>query len=149
MARSRKTQEPKKLGRPKAITSPEDFWARFVEYREQTKSNPIKVHDFVGKDGYSVHREKERPLTIEGFEDHCCDFYGIETIQQYLENRDGRYQDFVSILSRVRKVIRRDQIEGGMVGIYQQNITARINGISDKIEQQVEQSVKLLNIDPL
>jgi hypothetical protein len=139
----------KKRGVPKTITSPDEFWARFVEYREATKANPIKVHDFVGKDGYSVHREKERPLTIEGFEEHCCDYYGITGIQQYLENRDGRYEDFVSILARIRKSIRRDQIEGGMAGIYKENITARINGISDKIEQEVQQSVKLLNVDPL
>lgn len=143
------TQTRKKVGRPKAIPTPEDFWGRFVEYREHTKSNPIKVLDFVGKDGISVHREKERPLTIEGFENYLEDVYGIGAVQQYLENRGGRYTEFVSIVNRVRKIIRQDQIEGGMAGIYQQNLTARIQGLSDKVEQEVQQNIKLLNVDPL
>lgn len=144
-------ETPKKsnAGRKKTISSPDDFWARFVEYKEATKNNPIKVHDFVGKDGDSVERKKERPLTIEGFENYVCDYYCIETLQQYLENREGRYREFVSIVSRIRKRIRQDQVEGGMAGIYHPNLTARINGISDKTEQQVETSVKLMNIDPL
>lgn len=148
-----KTKAPtptrKKRGVPKAIPSPEEFWARFVEYRNQVKENPIKVLDFVGKDGMSVHREKERPLTIEGFENYLEDYYGLGHIQQYLENREGRYEEFVSIIARVRKIVRQDQLEGGMVGIYHPNLTARMQGLSDKVEQEVQQSIKLLNVDPL
>jgi hypothetical protein len=139
----------RKFGPPKSIPTPKAFRSRFEEYYETTKGNPILVHDFVGKDGKDVHREKERPLTLEGFENYCCDYYDIETIQQYLENREGRYQEFVSVVSWVRRQIRQDQIEGGMAGIYQQNLTARINGISDKVESTVEQNVKVLNVDPL
>lgn len=149
VSRSSKKTDSAKVGRPKAIPSPEDLWARFVEYRTATKESPILVLDFVGKDGMSVNRTKERPLTIEGFENYCEEYYSIGHIQQYLENREGRYQEFVSILSRIRKVIRQDQIEGGMAGIYHPNLTARIQGLSDKIDQTVEQSVKLLNVDPL
>jgi hypothetical protein len=134
---------------PKSVPSPEAFWDRFLEYVEDVKGTPIRVHDFVGKDGMSAHREKERPLTIEGFENHVCDFYGISTIQQYLENREGRYTDYLSVVERVRRKIRQDQIEGGMAGIYHPNLTARINGISDKINDEGVKNVKLLSIDPL
>jgi hypothetical protein len=134
---------------PKAISNPDMFRISFDEYVDETKLNPFIVTDFVGKDGSMVHREKERPLTIEGFENFMCDKYGISTIQQYLENRDGKYKEYISILAYVRRKIRQDQIEGGMAFMYHANLTARIQGISDKLEQTVEQSVKLLNIDPL
>ena len=149
MAKTKATTPTRKRGVKKTIPSPEDFWARFVEYREQTKSNPIKVLDFVGKDGISVYREKERPLTIEGFENYLEDYYGLGHVQQYLENREGRYEEFVSIIARVRKIVRQDQLEGGMSGIYHPNLTARMQGLSDKVESEVKQNIKLLNVDPL
>ena len=132
------------------ISSPEEFWARFLDYELEVKLNPILVHDFVGKDGTSAHREKERPLTIEGFENFLdTEFDIVGGIQQYLENREGRYAEFVSIVARVRRKIRQDQIEGGMAGIFHPNLTARIQGISDKITDDGVKSIKLLNIDPL
>jgi hypothetical protein len=138
-----------KSSAPKAISDPEDFWIGFLEYEAKTKSNPILVHDFVGKDGNSVDRQKERPLLMEGFENHMCDKFDLSTVSPYIENRDGRYQEYVAVISRVRKRIRQDNIEGGMAGIYHPNLTARIHGISDKIEQEVSGNVKLMNIDPL
>lgn len=136
-------------GAPKKIKSPEMFWALYQEYKYWVEDNPILVHDFVGKDGKSAHREKKRPLTIEGFENYLEDNYGIGTIQQYLENREGRYQEFVSTISRVRREIRQDQIEGSMVGIYNPNLTARIQGIADNVNNNTNTNVKLLSIDPL
>jgi hypothetical protein len=144
-----KTPRTKPKERIKAISNPDDFRVTFTEYKEHLKKNPFLVLDFVGKDGKPVYREKERPLTVEGFENFVCEKYGIVTIQQYLENRDQRYDAYVSIVAWVRKQIRQDQIEGGMAGVYQQNLTARLNGLSEKVEQTVEQNVKLLNIDPL
>lgn len=145
----KKTGSNKKIGRPKAIPTPEDFWGRFLEYAASVKTTPLLVQDYVGKDGKVVYREKELPLTMEGFENFLEDHYGIGCVQQYLENRDGRYAEFVSICSRVRREIRADQITGTMAGIYPHNFTARMNGISEKVEQTVKSDVKMLNIDPL
>ena len=144
-----KTQANKPKERTKAISHPDEFRVAFDEYKKATKANPFLVLDFVGKDGKPVYREKERPLTIEGFENFMCDKYDIVTIQQYLENRDGRYDSYVSIVAYVRKQIRQDQIEGGMAGMYQQNLTARLNGLSEKVEQTGSMDIKLMNIDPL
>lgn len=138
-----------KVGAPKRIPTPEDFWGLFEDYKLDVLLNPILVHDYVGKDGVSVHREKQRCLTMSGFENFLEDAYGIGAVQQYLENREGRYGEFVSIVARVRREIRQDQITGGMVGIYNANITARLNGLTEKTETAVDASIKLLNIDPL
>ena len=61
------------MGRPNKITSPEHLWELFQAYKKKTKENPFIVKDFVGKDAEMVYREKERPLTIEGFENYCAD----------------------------------------------------------------------------
>lgn len=131
----------------KAMT-PGVLLQRFEEYRISVKGNPIKVQDYVGKDGIEVDRKKEKPLLMDGFENYLEDVYGLGAIQQYLENREGRYKDYVAVVARIKRVIREDQVTGGFVGIYKENITARINGINDTIDTKGD-NVILLNIDPL
>ena len=126
-----------KVGRPKNIETPEKMWELFLEYKKSIKEAPIKVHDFVGKDADEVERKKERPLTLEGFSNWCFEKDITTNIDQYFANTDGLYKDFLSICSRIRLIIRQDQIEGGMVGIYNPSITQRINNLVDKTEQKI------------
>lgn len=128
----------KKTGRPHAIKSPEDLWNSFLKYIEHIKANPYKVHDFVGKDATEVYREKEKPLSMAGFErfvydNQEIDFKGVE---QYFSNRDNRYDQFIGICSRIRAYIRGDQIEGGMAGLYNASITQRLNNLHETIKQE-------------
>lgn len=114
----------------KTIETPEEMWEWFEKYKTQTKSNPIKVHDFVGKDGISAERLRERPLTIEGFKNYCR--RNVCEVRQYFSNDDNRYSDYINICRAIRDEIRQDQIEGGMVMIYNPSITQRLNGLVDK-----------------
>ena len=118
-------------GRPRLIESPEDMQSMFEEYKQWVFDNPIKIEDYVGKDALRVMREKPRPLTIEGFENHCFRNYGITALQQYLENRDEKYTDFLSIVRTIKHEIRQNQIEGGMAGIFNQSLTARLNNLKE------------------
>ena len=122
------------MGRHKHIESPEKMWEYFLQYKEQTKSKPILVHDFVGKDGDEVNRKKERPLTIDGFECWCYDNGIISDLSQYFANTEKRYTDYQTICSRIRKAVRTDQIEGGMSGIYNPSITQRLNNLVEKTD---------------
>ena len=126
------------MGRYKLIESPEKMWELFCDYKTKAKSSPILVQDFVGKDGTEVKRERERPLTMEGFECFVWDEGIIEGVEQYFSNREGRYSDFVGICSRIRKEIRQDQISGGMAGIYNPSITQRLNNLVDKTDTKTE-----------
>ena len=133
-------EKKKGKGRPKAIESPEVMYQLFQEYCEHTKANPIKVKDWVGGMAKPVVREKEVPLTMGGFE-----IYGFRQgivigLDQYFANREGRYEDFVSICSRIRKEIRDDQIKGGMAGIFNPSITQRLNNLVEKTENKHEVS---------
>ena len=133
-------EKKKGKGRPKAIESPEVMYQLFQEYCEHIKANPIKVKDWVGGMAKPVVREKEVPLTMEGFE-----IYGFRQgivigLDQYFANREGRYEEFVSICSNIRRIIRDDQIKGGMAGIFNPSITQRLNNLVEKTENKHEVS---------
>ena len=128
------------MGRNKAIETPEIMFQLFTEYCEYAKNNPIKVHDFVGKDGDEVYRLRERPLTIEGFENYVYNQGVISDLGKYFANTDNAYEDFRTICSHIRKKIRQDQIEGGMAGVYNPSITQRLNSLVEKSENKHEVS---------
>lgn len=122
------------MAKHKYIESPEKMYELFTKYKEWVDSNPILVEDYVGKDADRVLREKKRPYTYEGFCNYLEDNAIITSSDHYFNNYQGRYADYVSICSRIKREIRTNQIEGGMVGIYNPSITQRLNGLVDKKE---------------
>lgn len=126
------------MGKRKYIETPEILWEHFENYKKWVKNNPIKVQDYVGKDAEMVYREKERPLTIDGFECWCYDNDIISDLSQYFANTEQRYTDYQTICSRIRKAVRTDQIEGGMSGIYNPSITQRLNNLVERSETNVK-----------
>lgn len=92
------------------------------------------MQDYVGKDGTAVYRQKEKPLTLDGFECWCANNDIIEDLSQYFANTEQRYADYQTICSRIRKEIRNDQISGGMAGIYNPSITQRLNNLVEHQE---------------
>lgn len=128
------------MARPKGtknIETPEIMWENFTAYKNEVKANPIRVQDYVGKDAEMVYRDKERPLTMEGFELYLFDKGIIGDLSHYFCNLDNRYSDYVAVCSRIRKSIKDDQIQGGMAGIYNPSITQRLNGLTDRSEVTV------------
>lgn len=126
------------MGVHKKIEDPEILWQHFLDYQDKVKEKPILVHDFVGKDGDSVYRKKEKPLTFVGFQNYLDDMGVISDVTDYFENKEGRYSLFVRICSRIKRTIAEDQITGGMVGVYNTSITQRLNGLVDKSEVAVK-----------
>jgi len=125
------------MARDKLIQTPEELETHFKNYCDWVKSNPILVQDFVGKDGNEVHREKQRPLTMEGFEVFCFNNQIINDLGDYFSNKNDRYSEFSTICSHIRKAIRANQIDGGMAGIYNPSITQRLNGLTEKTETRL------------
>ena len=120
------------MAKNKYIESPEKLKEYFLSYEEKVKSNPFIIKDWVGKDSNQVYREKEKPLTIEGFECWLSDNKIIEDLGDYLKNKDNRYDEYAPICSYIRKKTRLDQIEGGMAGIYNPSITQRLNSLVER-----------------
>lgn len=121
------------------------MWDLFLAYKQNVKDNPRTRTIFGGKDFEERTEDLERPLTFEGFYNYCYD--EICCIDQYFENRDNRYADYVAICSRIKKTIRQDQIEGGMVGQYNPSITQRLNGLADKTELDLKSEPRVFKID--
>jgi hypothetical protein len=124
-------------GNGKYIETPEKMWDYFEAYRAEVKNNPRTKTVFPGKDAIPQREPLERPLTLEGFENWCADAGIIDGLEHYFANTKGNYSDYLSICSRIKRVIRQDQIEGGMVGQYNASITQRLNSLVDKQENQV------------
>ena len=94
-----------KVGRPKKIETPEELLKMFSKYKREVKEN------FRYNAEYDV------------------------TVEHYLQNSRDAYDEFRTISTRIRKEIRNDQINGGMVGQYNPSITARLNALKEQIEQ--------------
>ena len=140
---TKKIEKPRPVGRPKNIETPEIMWQLFCQYAKEIKGKPLIVKDWVGGIAKEVYREKERPLTLEGFEIFVMDKLDMSDLDQYFANREGRYTNFVSVCSRIRKNIREDQIAGGMAGIYNASITQRLNGLTEKIQEDGSKEVTI------
>ena len=118
----------------KYIETPEKLLEYWEEYKLWTIQNPIKVQDFVGKDGDEVFRLRQRPLTQQRFETWAKNNHNV-TIGNYFDNKDGAYDAYYAVCSHIIKERTADQIEGGMVGIYNPSITQRLNNLKEKTEQ--------------
>lgn len=116
------------MAKHKYIETPDKMLDLFEAYVEETKRTPRIIEKATNK---GIQQEKHYPpLTMAGFEVYCYNEVG--TIEQYFSNRDAAYSEYVGICSHIKKVIRRDQIEGGMVGQYNPSITQRLNSLTEK-----------------
>lgn len=127
------------MGVSKAIESPDILWSLFEDYKAHVKARPRLEHDFVGKDATSVRREKEVPLTLERFECWVADLGIIGQLTHYFVNWEGRYEEFVTVCTRIKTEIRADQIEGGMCGLYNPSITQRLNKLAEVTEGTIKE----------
>lgn len=128
------------MGRYKLIETPERLLEMFNEYKEFTKSNPRYKHQLCQRTAEMVKEPLEVPLTMEGFDIYCFEKHNV-TIQNYFENKHNAYEDFYGVCTHIKKMIRNDQIQGGLVGQYNPSITQRLNGLVEK--SQVEQDGKI------
>lgn len=120
------------MAKHKYIESPEKMWELFESYKANRKPREIQKATATG-----VKSEWHTPpLTMEGFDVYVMKLEGIESkgVEQYFSNRDGRYDEYVGICQRIKREIRNDQIEGGMVGQYNPSITQRLNGLTEKTD---------------
>ena len=133
------------MGKPLNFETPELMWDAFADYCVKAKAQPVRVEDYVGVKADRVLRERENPLTFEGFQVYCYEQGIGKSIDQYFTNPDGRYDRYVDVCTRIKTTIRADQIRGGMTGIYNTSITQRLNGLADKTQAEVKIEQPLFN----
>lgn len=152
------------MGKNKYIETPEKMWEYFQSYIIDIRENPIYlIEQKKGNTSLKVTVEKgadmpilatndivqlpaRRPLTLDGFENWCADEEIISDLGDYFANTDNKYSNYSTICSRIKRVIRQDQIEGGMVGIYNPSITQRLNGLVDRKETEIKGGLNIPNL---
>ena len=133
----------KKIGRPKAIASPQVLWKLACDYFHSVDSDPFLKQDFIrggGSAGTKVELENVRPYTWEGFDNFLFEKGIINRIDDYKYNRDNQYTEYSDIITRVGSVIYDQKFTGAAVGAFNANIIARDLGLADKQELKADVS---------
>ena len=125
------------MANKKYIETPEKMMELFLAYKNKVKSTPFIVTDWVGGMAKEVNRKKEKPLTLEGFSTYCFEIGILHRVHDYFGNKNDAYAEFSDICHAIKEIIRQDQIEGGMAGIYNPSITQRLNNLVDKQETSI------------
>jgi hypothetical protein len=119
-------------GTVKNIESPEKLLQLFDEYKAWVKENPFLVHDFVGKDAVEVYKQKQRPITWQGFEGYLSERRIISQLKDYERNTNGSYENYLPIISHIKAQTSANIIDGAMSGVYNANLAARLQGLVDR-----------------
>lgn len=126
--------------------TPEELLHAWEAYKKSVdEQNEWLRIQYVGRDGKRVVDKLKIPYTIDGFIVHSKDYKG--DIKAYIYNAEGYYDDFREIVSYIQTEIRNNHIVGGMAGVYNSSLTARLNGLVEKTENKVNVEVPLFGDD--
>jgi hypothetical protein len=117
------------MPKPKLIETPEKLMEIFEAYKAHCADNPRIKWVLSQKTAEMVPEPLRVPLTNEGFEIFCYNNYS--DVHNYFDNAEGRYSEYKTVCSHIKKEIRNDQITGGMVGQFNPSITQRLNALKE------------------
>lgn len=121
----------------------DELWQLFLDYVESRKSDPINVEDYVGAAAKRVYRKKEKPLTRNGFFLYVKKVKGYWVKHYFAKKATVPYEPYKEIIDMIEESIKDDQIVGAMCGIYNATITARLNGLTEKVEESGSKEVSI------
>lgn len=130
------------MAKPKYIESPERLWELFTQYVDHERKSPLFKREYVGKDGNEVDTPLQVPITFEGFECYLWDLGIINDLGDYASNKDGRYTNYATIITRIRQNCFVQNFKGASVGLFNPNIIAKKLGLIDKSESKVDSDNK-------
>lgn len=122
------------MGKPKYIETPEALWDLFQSYIANIETLTYEVvHPKLGVTQLSV----KAPVTMEGFKTFGHN-NGV-TIKHYIDNPDNAYDNYRTIITRIKDYIFQYNFNRAAVGIYKENLIARQLGIADKQETTIKE----------
>lgn len=138
-------QIAKPFGRPAKFKSPEELWTAFLRYCEWATNNPLTIGkerrqkskgagENARSERFQRNEEAPRPLSLTAFRLHA----GIKR-EWCIFKTDyiKRSQDFCRVIYAIEESVRQQQIDNALVGLYKENLVARLNKISDTVENKV------------
>lgn len=125
-----------KPGRNPAFSSPEELKQRADEYFAWTDANPyqqVKIFPN-GKRTTKGIVPVMKAYTLYDFWDFC----GVSEYWYYnfKSNKKLCTDAFLQVLREIETKIRANQVRGALSGFFKENLVARLNGISDKLQQE-------------
>lgn len=126
------------MGKHKYIETPEKLWEYFQAYVQFERDNPMNKVEYAGKDGIERNTQLETPITFEGFECYLADQDIVNDLGDYSSNKDDRYADYATIITRIRKNCFVNNYKGAAVGLFNANLIARKLGIADSTKNENE-----------
>jgi hypothetical protein len=119
-------------GAPKKYTA-EALWDKFLDYVKDNETDTMKRVELIKAGelaGVQKHCDLKVPLSIGGF----CTFalINFQTFLNY-ESEEQTDKDLFEVTTRIHKIIETEQVNGANIGLYNANIVARINGLSDNV----------------
>jgi hypothetical protein len=136
------------MGRPqdtKTIKSPKQLEKSFEDYKKWAKKHPWYKKDFIRSGefaGQIVNLEIERPLTEWEF----AAFLGMSYRGLCNYGSAEGYEHYFPIYSRIKTEMQAQRISGGLVDTYNANLVARIDGIKEKSEVDVNANINLADV---
>jgi hypothetical protein len=123
----------------KYIDTPEELWTMFQEYLNSLEVLEMEVpHVKLG----TVIIHTQEPPTMEGFKYFGSNYFEIKgkdnvTIKHYIDNSNNSYDDYCTIVTRIKDYIYKHNFSRAAVGIYKESLIAKQLGLSEKIIQTV------------
>lgn len=118
-------------GRKALFETPELLWQAACEYFEWCNNNPIEtvVRTTSSTGSSDVVKTHERPFTKQGL------FFYIQCSEDWLRNfRKNCSVDFLRVIEAIEQTIVNQQVEHAMVGVFNSNLVARLNGIKEQTD---------------
>lgn len=123
------------MGKHKNIATPERLLEMWDEYKTEVDKDPEKIQRATNK---GVQDEMvKKPYLRQGFEAFVFRKYGFN-VHQYIDNWENNYEEYLGVVTCMRKEWEDDQITGTLTGRYKApNLVARLNGLVDKNQTTV------------
>lgn len=122
------------MGKHKYIETPERLEELFGEYLEWAKENCYKEQQWVGKDGNEVHKKIMKHISFEGFEGWLCENSVITDLGHYAANTDGAYDEYRTIIARIRKICKGRLLTAAISNVANGNVVSRYLGLKESTD---------------
>jgi len=126
------------MAKHKYIETPKELMQLWDDYKAQVEVDLIEQ---ATSKGDVVTVAVRQPYLRSGFEAYVFRKKGF-LVKQYLDNQDGLYDEYMGVITCIRKEWESDQVGGTLTGRFKApNLTARLNGLSDKKELNADVKV--------
>ena len=139
-------------GRPPKFKTPEELETKAEGYFQYCDTHPIEVWqrkaaaaNQSAKNGSGVKSDEgtmyiRRPYTLDGLMLWLELGMNWRDFRAYHEN-----DEFSAVIRTLDARVRNQQVSGAMVGAYNANLVARLNGISESVQVETSIPVKLVD----